>query len=543
MSSRQKAACATAGLVCAFGGIWSIDAHVAALSGTPYTTLWMRIVSLCVYLVACAIAIREPSIFDGNGETARKRAAHLIACSTACLFISLAGSLGFIYGAKGALALACGFAMKLFGAPLTIALVCCYSRIKKADSTKASLIGISGAFVAQSILSSINVQQLWHPLIGICAGFALCAVAIICIAALLCTEGPEAAHAPSGTQVAKSQPNESRNQLPLRNVFTGPFLAILVSTSFMLGFLRSGLQTNDVLSASPFIAIALVAFCVLLIPTDAHVSLSNLLSVGLACVAAAFLVAPLIDSTVPDCQTILATLGTTVLEAAAWAMAASAARQSRKTLVAAAFARLCVALGHLLGALIARSMLVLSNADASAIQAGSLVVIFVYFMVALFLGRASTEAFVQIEKGSIARETDSRVAAIEETATLIGMGNNTCGRNENEASQERGDHTHAELPQKPFAPIKAQTSTTSHMEFDAICDDRTECALEAIAHTCQLTPREIEVFRLLSLGRDIATIENDLCISRNTAKMHIRHVYQKLEVHSKQELIDLVRPQ
>lgn len=325
MGSRQKAACATAGLACAFGGIWSIDAHVAALSGTPYTTLWMRIVSLCVYLVACAIAIKEPSIFDGNGETARKRAARLIACSTACLFISLTGSLGFIYGAKGALALACGFAMKLFGAPLTIALVCCYSRIKKADSTKASLIGISGAFVAQSILSSINVQQLWHPLIGICAGFALCAVAIICIAALLCTEAPEAAHAPSGTQLTKSQPSESRNQLPLRNVFTEPFLAILVSTSFMLGFLRSGLQTNDALSASPFIAIALVAFCVLLIPTDAHVSLSNLLSVGLACVAAAFLVAPLIDSTVPDCQTILVSLGTTVLEAAAWAMAASAA--------------------------------------------------------------------------------------------------------------------------------------------------------------------------------------------------------------------------
>lgn len=240
MSSRQKAACATAGLACAFGGIWSIDAHVAALSGTPYTTLWMRIISLCVYLAACAIAIREPSIFDGNGETARKRAARLIACSTACLFISLAGSLGFIYGAKGALALACGFAMKLFGAPLTIALVCCYSRIKKADSTKASLIGISGAFVAQSILSSINVQQLWHPLIGICAGFALCAVAIICIAALLCTEAPEAAHAPSSTQVAKNQPSESRNQLPFRNVFTGPFLAILVSTSFMLGFCARG---------------------------------------------------------------------------------------------------------------------------------------------------------------------------------------------------------------------------------------------------------------------------------------------------------------
>lgn len=543
MNSSQKAACATAGLACAFGGIWSIDAHIAALSGTPYTTLWMRIISLCVYLIACAIAIGKPSIFDGNGEIARKRASRLIVCNTACLFISLAGSLGFIYGVKDALALVCGFAMKLLGAPLTIALVCCYSRIEKADSTKASLIGISGAFVAQSMLSSINAQQLWHPFVGVFAGFALCAVAIICIAALLCTEAPKAAHAPSSTQAAMSQPRESRNQLSLRNVFTGPFLAILISTSFMLGFLRSGLQTNDALSASPFIAIALVAFCVLFIPTDAHVSLPNLLSVGLACVAAAFLVAPLIDSAVPDCQTVLASLGTTVLEAAAWAMAASAARQSRKTLAAAAFARLCVSFGHLLGVLIARSMLVLSNADASAIQAGSLVVVFAYFMVALFLGRASTKAFVQIEKSSIARETDSRVSAPEKTATLSRVKNDTCSHNENETNQGHGNHTHAEPSLKPFAPIKAQTTTPSHMEFDATSDGETERVLEALAQARQLTPREIEVFRLLSLGRDIATIENDLCISRNTAKMHIRHVYQKLEVHSKQELIDLVRTQ
>lgn len=543
MNSNQKAACATAGLACAFGGIWSIDAHIAALSGTPYTTLWMRIISLCVYLIACAIAIGKPSIFDGNGEIARKRASRLIVCSTACFFISLAGSLGFIYGVKDALALVCGFAMKLLGAPLTIALVCCYSRIKQADSTKASLIGISGAFVAQSILSSINAQQLWHPFIGVLAGFALCAVAIICIAALLCTEAPKAAHAPSSTQAAMSQPSESRNQLSLRNVFTGPFLAILISTSFMLGFLRSGLQTNDALSASPFIAIALVAFCVLFIPTDAHVSLPNLLSVGLACVAAAFLVAPLIDSAVPDCQTVLASLGTTVLEAAAWAMAASAARKSRKTLAAAAFARLCVSFGHLLGVLIARSMLVLSNADASAIQAGSLVVVFAYFMVALFLGRASTEAYVQIEKGAIARETDSRFSAPEKTATHSRVENDTCSHNENEANQENGNHTHAEPSLKPFARIEAQTSTPSHMEFDATSHGETERVLEALAQARQLTPREIEVFRLLSLGRDIATIENDLCISRNTAKMHIRHVYQKLEVHSKQELIDLVRTQ
>ena len=304
----------------------------------------------------------------------------------------------------------------------------------------------------------------------------------------------------------------------------------------MLGFLRSGLQTNDALSASPFIAIALVAFCILLIPTDAHVSLSNLLSVGLVCVAAAFLVAPLIDSTVPDCQTILVSLGTTVLEAAAWAMAASAARQSRKTLVAAAFARLCVAFeaspGRVNRSKHARPFQCRRERNSGRLARHCLRV---------FHGRAVLGArfdgrhLSKSKRAQSHAKTDSRVSVFEETATLIGMGNNTCGRNENEADQEHLDHTHAEPRQKPFAPIKAQTSTTSHMEFDAICDGETERALEVIAQARQLTPREIEVFRLLSLGRDIATIENDLCISRSTAKMHIRHVYQKLEVHSKQE--------
>lgn len=55
-----------------------------------------------------------------------------------------------------------------------------------------------------------------------------------------------------------------------------------------------------------------------------------------------------------------------------------------------------------------------------------------------------------------------------------------------------------------------------------------------------LTPREQEVFRLLAAGRSQRYIQETLVISEGTTRTHIKHVYQKLGVHRKQELIDLV---
>lgn len=61
-----------------------------------------------------------------------------------------------------------------------------------------------------------------------------------------------------------------------------------------------------------------------------------------------------------------------------------------------------------------------------------------------------------------------------------------------------------------------------------------------IAEECKLSPREREVLFLLSKGRTIDYIHNELGISFNTAKTHIRNVYTKLGVHTRQELLDMV---
>lgn len=55
-----------------------------------------------------------------------------------------------------------------------------------------------------------------------------------------------------------------------------------------------------------------------------------------------------------------------------------------------------------------------------------------------------------------------------------------------------------------------------------------------------LSPREREVLLLLGKGRDVPYIRDELYISRNTVNSHIKNIYRKLGIHSKQELLDLV---
>lgn len=62
----------------------------------------------------------------------------------------------------------------------------------------------------------------------------------------------------------------------------------------------------------------------------------------------------------------------------------------------------------------------------------------------------------------------------------------------------------------------------------------------AVADEYGLSPRELEVLEFLAEGRDRAYIEEELVISRNTVKAHVKHIYAKLDIHSHQDLIALV---
>jgi len=55
-----------------------------------------------------------------------------------------------------------------------------------------------------------------------------------------------------------------------------------------------------------------------------------------------------------------------------------------------------------------------------------------------------------------------------------------------------------------------------------------------------LSPRETEILVYLASGRSIPYIREKLVLSKNTIETHAKHLYRKLGVHSRQELIDFV---
>lgn len=69
-------------------------------------------------------------------------------------------------------------------------------------------------------------------------------------------------------------------------------------------------------------------------------------------------------------------------------------------------------------------------------------------------------------------------------------------------------------------------------------DPRTQTC-EHLAQVHHLSPREIEVLNLLAKGRSSTYIAQELYVSPETVKVHIKHIYEKIGVHSRQELFDL----
>ena len=70
---------------------------------------------------------------------------------------------------------------------------------------------------------------------------------------------------------------------------------------------------------------------------------------------------------------------------------------------------------------------------------------------------------------------------------------------------------------------------------------------ETVADTCSeiarrygLSPRETEVFTLLAQGRTRAFIQEELVLSGGTVKTHVTHIYAKMGVHDRQEMMDLI---
>ena len=53
----------------------------------------------------------------------------------------------------------------------------------------------------------------------------------------------------------------------------------------------------------------------------------------------------------------------------------------------------------------------------------------------------------------------------------------------------------------------------------------------------KLTERERQVLNLMAEGKTYAAIADELCLSVDGVYYHIRHIYEKLQVHSRAEAV------
>ncbi|NHM13614.1 helix-turn-helix transcriptional regulator [Xiamenia xianingshaonis] len=95
----------------------------------------------------------------------------------------------------------------------------------------------------------------------------------------------------------------------------------------------------------------------------------------------------------------------------------------------------------------------------------------------------------------------------------------------------------APAPSAP-APAPSEEASVSVALDGYLASLRRSCAVLVVDHG--LSRREADVLELLALGKDARAIADELFISFNTVRSHIRHIYVKLDVHSRRELMELV---
>ena len=93
-----------------------------------------------------------------------------------------------------------------------------------------------------------------------------------------------------------------------------------------------------------------------------------------------------------------------------------------------------------------------------------------------------------------------------------------------------------------FAPERDETAQNPAVGDGSMQPRAVESDIAgALREEFGLTNREVEVCLLLLQGRSLPYIQKELSIARGTANTHLRHIYEKVGVHTRQELIDAVK--
>ncbi len=499
----KPAACGLC-LILMFLGSWTADSAVLALVDLPGNYVSLRLVTLLAYgLVFAAL------VFARGHFTTNTPLLHNPSLIRSCRFALAGGALLLAIGCVCLLGLheitphwlllVFALLIKSAGPVLSITALVLFAALRPRYAVKAAVFSYALAFFGECLLrllfEAVSADPAPVLIVGallLCAG---CFVASRTLTSLAHESDAEGAQRSSANDAPQSLPGNAapQNSLFLQSVAQfstsrGSVIKALVfigATALMLGFMKSGASSGNSVSllAAVIVLIALgaMAFCL------ERVDMRALFVSAVVCLSAALLLEPVIGLLGAGISRTLADTATILFEIFIWVVAVALVRASHNAPLRAASVRFATVIGHTIGTVVAVAALTLSLSFSEAVQTASFALLFVYIILLIVFSR-----------------------------------------NVPNPDQPGESNSSAERAEPPATPATAHDLTY----WTAPC--------ELLADEHALTPRETEVLIQLAQGRDLAFMENKFVLSRNTVKMHVRNVYAKLGVYSKQEVIDLV---
>lgn len=105
----------------------------------------------------------------------------------------------------------------------------------------------------------------------------------------------------------------------------------------------------------------------------------------------------------------------------------------------------------------------------------------------------------------------------------------------------KGETEKAEVEAYAEKPtIKRRRNRPSASEDAGVIRDRTSKQCLILKEEYGLSMREMEVMELIARGNSMAFIAKRLFISENTVRTHAKHIYTKLDIHKRQDLLDML---
>ncbi|MEG1907439.1 MAG: helix-turn-helix transcriptional regulator [Gordonibacter sp.] len=430
------------------------------------------------------------------------------------------------------------FALRLEDGPMTVvgflfsstasawASLMVISTLSSLVSSKATLIGVvSGMALGE-------VVRVAHPPVSFEAAIVEVVGSYALIAVLLYRRGGAKLD-----EVARSAPPASL-EISNPESFLQPAHALFLCAGLFSVATGYGLTLNEVSHAPISVdisAIVLVGVALWMLLSNGENKEDLLFSFSVLLVVAGFIIAPFTFLTDLPSANALLRIGVRCFDMLVWLVVlAVGSRNMLALLPTFALVRFMSAIGTDVGAVAGHTTndIVGTSGDAAMLIAEAVLFVFVAF---LWLGFRKF-SFTDTIRGVVGVGRDAGARARD------GVGAGVASQGDASADgRSRGNDGAAARTCDGGATRAGVLPSGDDAGYD---DDLPKTTIEErcadIGRLRGLTERETEIFAMLARGRNGQFVMDHYVVSRNTVKSHVKHIYVKLDVHSQQELIDLV---